>query len=237
MSRRAQWKHNSQQKFPQKHAWVSYFLIKTHTKPCLHLPWVCFWLSFLLVFTQSPLLTKFTASQSEASTATFSLFVSWFDLARQLSTREKDETFTWIRLFYWIIRFQLFCFDGKALLMAQMVKNLPAMQETRVQSWDGEIPWRREWQSIPVFLPGKFHGQRSLGGYRPWGHKASDTAGRLTLTQVTGEWDKMRWPFSCKRSSRSRIQQSQLLRTPFSLEDETQPPYRRCPYSTLFGWT
>ena len=31
--------------------------------------------------------------------------------------------------------------------------------------------WRRKWQAIPVFLPGKSHGQRSLVGYSPWGHK------------------------------------------------------------------
>jgi len=30
------------------------------------------------------------------------------------------------------------------------------------------IPWRREWQPTPVFLPGEFHGQRSLAGYSPW---------------------------------------------------------------------
>ena len=41
-------------------------------------------------------------------------------------------------------------------LVVQMVKNLPAMQETRVQSLDREDPWRREWQPTPVFLPGKF---------------------------------------------------------------------------------
>ena len=33
---------------------------------------------------------------------------------------------------------------------------------------------RREWQPTPVFLPGEFHGQRSLVGYSPWGHKRSD---------------------------------------------------------------
>ena len=33
----------------------------------------------------------------------------------------------------------------------------------------------------PVFLPGKFHGQRSLAGYSPWGRKESDTTGRLSL--------------------------------------------------------
>ena len=37
-----------------------------------------------------------------------------------------------------------------------------------------KIPWRREWQPTPVFLPGEFHGQRSLAGYSPWGCKESD---------------------------------------------------------------
>ena len=36
------------------------------------------------------------------------------------------------------------------------------------------MPWRRKWQPTPVFLPGKSHGQRSLEGYSPWGHKESD---------------------------------------------------------------
>ena len=36
-------------------------------------------------------------------------------------------------------------------------------------------PWRRAWRPTPVFLPGKSHGQRSLVGYSPWGHKESDT--------------------------------------------------------------
>ena len=42
------------------------------------------------------------------------------------------------------------------------------MQETWVQSWIGKIPWRRKWQPTPLFLPGKFHGQRSLAGYSSW---------------------------------------------------------------------
>ena len=40
--------------------------------------------------------------------------------------------------------------------------------------WVGKIPWRRKWQLTQVFLPGKFHGQRSLAGYSPWSHKGSD---------------------------------------------------------------
>ena len=37
------------------------------------------------------------------------------------------------------------------------------------------MPWRREWQPIPVCLPGEFHGQRTLVCYSPWSHKESDT--------------------------------------------------------------
>ena len=37
--------------------------------------------------------------------------------------------------------------------------------------WVGKISWRRKWQPTPVFLPGKYHGWRSLVGYRPWGCK------------------------------------------------------------------
>ena len=65
-------------------------------------------------------------------------------------------------------------------LVAQMIKNLPAVQETHVRSlsredlWVGKILWRRKWQPTPVFLPGEFHGQRILAGYSPWGHKESD---------------------------------------------------------------
>ena len=45
--------------------------------------------------------------------------------------------------------------------------------------WVRKIPWRRKWQPTPVPLPGKLHGQRSLVGYSPWGHRESDTTERL----------------------------------------------------------
>ena len=58
--------------------------------------------------------------------------------------------------------------------------NLPAMQETGFHPWIGKIPWRRKWQLTPIFLPGEFHGQKSLVGYSPWGHKESDKTEQLT---------------------------------------------------------
>jgi len=59
-------------------------------------------------------------------------------------------------------------------LVAQMVKKLPAMQETWVQFLDWEDPLETERQPT-VCWPGEFHGQRRLVGSSPWGHKESDT--------------------------------------------------------------
>ena len=67
--------------------------------------------------------------------------------------------------------------------MVQVVKHLPAIQETQFQSLRQEDPLRRAWLSTPVFLPGKSHGQRSLMDYSPWGHKEPDTTEQLTLSQ------------------------------------------------------
>ena len=61
-----------------------------------------------------------------------------------------------------------------ASLVAQLVKNPPAMQETQVPSLGQEDPWRRKWQPTSVFLPEKSHGQSSIAGYSPWGRKESD---------------------------------------------------------------
>ena len=44
----------------------------------------------------------------------------------------------------------------------------------------GRSSGRRTWQPTPVFLPGEFHGQRSLVGYSPWGHKESNMTEQLT---------------------------------------------------------
>ena len=67
-------------------------------------------------------------------------------------------------------------------LVAQMAKRLPTMQETQVQSLGWADPLEKEMATTPVFLPGKSHGQRSLAGYSPWGHKESDATERLHFT-------------------------------------------------------
>ena len=70
------------------------------------------------------------------------------------------------------------------------------MQETeemRSDPWVGNISWRRAWQPPAIFIPGESHGQRSLAGYSPWGHKESDTTElRLTLSRF------QRMAFTCR---------------------------------------
>ena len=65
-------------------------------------------------------------------------------------------------------------------------------------SWFGKILWRRKRQPTPVFLPGEFHGKRSLEGYSPWGCKELDMTERLSTAthtacmNYTESWQKVR---------------------------------------------
>ena len=60
--------------------------------------------------------------------------------------------------------------DGiEASLVAQVVRICLQCRRPGFSPWVGKIPWRREWQPIPVFLPGESHRQRSLAGYSSWG--------------------------------------------------------------------
>ena len=70
-------------------------------------------------------------------------------------------------------------------LVAQTAKNLPAVQETWVQSLGWKDPLEKGMPPTPVSLPGESHGQRSLVGYSPWGHKKSDMTEGLTLSLFT----------------------------------------------------
>ena len=66
-----------------------------------------------------------------------------------------------------------------------MVKNPPAKEEMAgcgFSPWVGKIPGRWKWQPTPRFLPGKFHGQRSLAACSPWGRKELDMTERLSLS-------------------------------------------------------
>ena len=65
-----------------------------------------------------------------------------------------------------------------------MVKNLPSVQENL--PWVGKIPWRSEWLPTPVFVPGEFHGRKSLVGCSLWGHKGSDKTEWLNNIEYSG---------------------------------------------------
>ena len=97
--------------------------------------------------------------------------------------------------------------SGRAFLVVQMVKNLPAMQETWVRSSVWKMPRRREWRSTPVFLPRESQEQRSLVGYSLWGFKELDTTEQITHThrgqvckseprgRARSQWEPVSSPF------------------------------------------
>ena len=65
-----------------------------------------------------------------------------------------------------------------------MIKNPPAIEETRVQFLSQEDPPEKEWQSTTAILPGESHGQRSLAGYSPWGCQEPGMTEHLSLTHL-----------------------------------------------------
>ena len=69
-----------------------------------------------------------------------------------------------------------------ASLVAQTVKNLPAMQETWVRSLGREVPLEKGMATLSCVLAWKSHEQRNLVKYSPWGRKESDMPERLTLS-------------------------------------------------------
>ena len=74
-------------------------------------------------------------------------------------------------------------------------------------AWVRKVPWKRKWQPTPVFLPGKFHEQRSLAGYSPWGHKRvrHDLATKqqqqsFNIILIYLTWVSMSSPWESKKS-------------------------------------
>ena len=70
--------------------------------------------------------------------------------------------------------------DIKAMYKREFILLLLLLggSDVKESAWNvdlGKIPCRRKWQPTPIFLPGEFHGQRSLAGYSLWGCRESDT--------------------------------------------------------------
>ena len=114
-------------------------------------------------------------------------------------------TLGWVAIFFskgpswpkdWTCISHILCAAGRFFTIeppgraSQVVKNLPANagdMRYRFDLWVGKIPWRRAWQPTAVFLPGESHGQRSLVGYSPRGHKESDMT-EVTEHACTSHW-------------------------------------------------
>ena len=96
--------------------------------------------------------------------------------------------------------------------------------------------WRRAWQPSPEFLPGESHGQRSLGGYRPWGRRGSEATYQLN-DKVTapirtmavcssaevpagGRWSRLPFPRWCEPAGTSFTPDTTSLSPPRSEEDQ-----------------
>ena len=83
-------------------------------------------------------------------------------------------------------------------LVALTVKNHMQCRRPGFDPWIRKILWRREWLPTPVFLPGEFHGHRSLAGHSPWGHKEMDPLGQLSLSLSM----KITTSYECDRSTK-----------------------------------
>ena len=97
--------------------------------------------------------------------------------------------------------------------------------------WIGRIIWRKEWLLTPVFLPGEFHGQRSLVGYSPWGHKELDMTEQATFSHFN---------LTTLRSLWNGLQCIQMKKYPvkkiaFKKEDHSLPPVSQSPISQNTG--
>ena len=82
-----------------------------------------------------------------------------------------------------------------------------------------KIPWRKKWQSTPVFLPGKSHQQRSLSAYSPWGYKRVRQDLATELQQQSGLW----------------IEKKQEERTRFHMQSHP-PSYKDCQAPLSMGF-
>ena len=90
--------------------------------------------------------------------------------------------FFYLEKTYMSLEFQYYYFKG--FPGGSMVKNLPE-NAGDAGFWARKSPLKRQWQPTPVFLPGKFHGQRNLTGYSPWGCKRRTTLSEQTTTIIS----------------------------------------------------
>ena len=90
-------------------------------------------------------------------------------------------------------------------------------------SWVRKIPQKRKWQPALVFLPGKLHGQRSLRGYSPWGHKESDSTEHTHMHVLGGKGEGVKTLNSGKRAHQ-RESPSHCISLPVGFKGWRLPP-------------
>ena len=83
-----------------------------------------------------------------------------------------------------------------------MQRNRLHCRRTRFNPWVGKIPWKSEWLPSPVFLPGKFHGQKSLAGHNPWGSQS--TGHERATNTLTFIERKREYKIECRARLRTR---------------------------------
>ena len=109
------------------------------------------------------------------------------------------------------LTFLCLCFLSYKIRVIRVSRGFPGGSNSKGSAWNvgdlglilvvGKIPWRKEWHPTPVFLPGEFHGQKSLVGYSPWGRKESDMTESLStyayqtqrITARIQEWASWYW--------------------------------------------
>ena len=97
--------------------------------------------------------------------------------ARQATVHGVAKSRTWLKWFSTLLQ----CFPvgagGK-----EHICQCRRLKRCKFDPWAGKIHWSKKWQLTPVFLPAKFHGQRSLLWYSPWGRKELEQTAQLTLS-------------------------------------------------------
>ena len=99
--------------------------------------------------------------------------LNWTELRNQLS----------VKLLLWDLLSQVLPHLGfpEGSMGKESARQCRRRRRHSFNLWIRKIPWRWAWLSTPVFLPEESHGQRSLVGYSPWGHKESDMTERLCM--------------------------------------------------------
>ena len=87
--------------------------------------------------------------------------------------------FLW-NLGFWILQM---LYSGSFVLLVNGLRLSLLFSLYIFFDWVRKISRERKWQPTPIFFPEKFHGQRSLVGYSPWGHKDLDITEQLVDTQ------------------------------------------------------